>query len=167
MSMARSLRSLHDGGDRRPHAQQGAHRREAPRALGASGVIVCAVVLGVVAPAQGSFPGKPGLIVFSSTFNGDREIFVAAADGSARIDLTRDPHADVTPSWSADGKRIAFASDRSGAMEIYLMNADGSGVTQLTHDAAVADAPRFTADGRYIVYESKKGGQLGDPPDRH
>ncbi|MDP9256925.1 MAG: hypothetical protein M3Q31_10275 [Actinomycetota bacterium] len=121
------------------------------------GVIVCAAVLGVAAPAKAGFPGTPGMIVFSSTFTGDREIFVAAADGSARTDLTRDPHADITPSWSADGKRITFASDRSGAMEIYLMNADGSGVVQLTHDAASADAPRFTADGRYVVYESKKG----------
>jgi dipeptidyl aminopeptidase/acylaminoacyl peptidase len=122
------------------------------------GVIVCIAVLGVVAPAQGGFGGKPGMIVFSSTFAGDREIFVAAADGSGRVDLTRDPHADITPSWSADGRRIAFASDRTGSMEIYLMNADGSGVAQLTHDSTYADAPRFTADGRYVVYESKKAG---------
>jgi TolB protein len=119
---------------------------------------VVAAVLGIAAPVQAGFPGKPGMIVFSSTFTGDREIFVAAADGSGRVDLTRDRHADITPSWSADGKRIAFASDRSGAMEIYLMNADGSGVAQLTHDSAFADHPRLTADGRYVVYESKKGG---------
>jgi TolB protein len=130
-------------------------RRMACRALG--GAIGCAVVLGA-ASAQAGFPGSPGGIVFSSTFAGDREIFVAGADGSARVDLTRDPHADVTPSWSADGRRIAFASDRAGSMEIYLMNADGSGVVQLTHDASFADAPRFSADGRYIVYESRKGG---------
>jgi hypothetical protein len=61
------------------------------------------------------------MIVFSSTFAGNREIFVAAADGSGRVDLTRDAHVDVTPSWSADGKRIVFASDRAGAMEIYVM----------------------------------------------
>jgi dipeptidyl aminopeptidase/acylaminoacyl peptidase len=122
------------------------------------GVIVCAAVLGVAAPAQAGVPGTPGMIVFSSTFTGNREIFVAAADGSARTDLTRDSHADITPSWSADGRRITFASDRSGAMEIYLMNADGSGVAQLTHDAASADHPRLTADGRYVVYESQKGG---------
>ena len=121
------------------------------------GVIVCAAVLGVATPARAAFPGKPGMIVFSSTFSGDREIFVAAADGSARTDLTRDPRADITPSWSADGQRITFASDRSGAMEIYIMNADGSGVVQLTHDRSASDAPRFTSDGRYVVYESKKG----------
>jgi Tol biopolymer transport system component len=120
-------------------------------------MIACVAALGV-APAHAGFPGKPGQIVFSSTFSGDREIFAAAADGSGRVDLTHDPHADVTPSWSADGKRIAFASDRGGSMEIYLMNADGSAVTQLTHDSSFADHPRMTADGRYVVYESKKGG---------
>ena len=133
--------------------------RRTPR--GAAGSDRCAAVVGMVAPAQAGFPGKPGMIVFSSTFTGDREIFVAAADGSARMDLTRDPHADITPSWSADGKRITFASDRSGAMEIYLMNADGSGVAQVTHDGSFADHPRFTAEAATIVYESKKGGNWG------
>jgi Tol biopolymer transport system component len=107
-------------------------------------------------PGWAAFPGKPGLLVFSSTFAGNRDVFAASADGSNRVDLTRDPHADITPSWSADGRRIAFASNRSGAMEIYLANADGSGVVQLTHDGAFADDPRFTADGRYVVYESRK-----------
>jgi Tol biopolymer transport system component len=122
------------------------------------GVIAGSVLLGVAIPAQAAFSGKPGKIVFSSTFAGNREVFVAASDGSARTDLTRDAHADITPSWSADGKRIAFASDRSGAMEIYLMNADGSGVAQVTQDGSFADHPRFTADGRTIVYEAKAGG---------
>ena len=76
------------------------------------GVMAGVALLGVVAPAQAAFPGKPGQIVFSLTFAGDREIMVAASDGSGRVDLTHDPHADVTPSWSADGKRITFASDR-------------------------------------------------------
>ena len=122
------------------------------------GGVIGAFALALVPTAQAAYPGKPGMIVFSSTFTGDREIFVAAADGSGRVDLTRDPHADVTPSWSADGKRITFASDRSGAMEIYHMNKDGSGIAQVTHDGSFADHPRFTADGRSIVYESRKGG---------
>jgi hypothetical protein len=122
------------------------------------GVLACAAALAIPAPAWAGFPGTPGLIVFSSTFAGNREIYTAAADGSDRVDLTRDAHADITPSWSADGKQITFASDRSGAMEIYSMNADGSGVTQVTHDAAYDDDPHFSADGRFIVYESKRGG---------
>jgi hypothetical protein len=127
--------------------------------VGLFGAIGWAVLLGVASAARASFPGVPGEIVFSSTFSGDREIYVAAADGSGRVDLTRDPQAaDITPSWSADGRRIAFASDRSGSMEIYLMDANGSSVLQLTRDRAYADDPRFSADGRYVVYESKIAG---------
>jgi Tol biopolymer transport system component len=127
--------------------------------VGVSGAVACAVLLGVASAARASFPGVPGEIVFSSTFSGDREIYVAGADGSGRVDLTRAPQAsDITPSWSADGRQIAFASDRSGSMEIYKMNADGSAVVQLTRDGAYADDPRFTADGRFVVYESKTGG---------
>lgn len=107
------------------------------------------------APQAGAAPSR---LVFSSTFSGDREIFTASDDGSNRVDLTRDPHADITPSWSADGRRIAFASNRSGAFEIYVMNADGSNVVQVTHDNAYADDPRFTGYDKAIVYESNKGG---------
>src|SRR5262245_2654514 len=109
------------------------------------------------AAAQGAAP-QPSELVFSSTFSGDREIFTSAADGSNRVDLSKDPHADITPAWSADGTRIAFASDRSGSFEIYVMNADGSNVVQVTHDRAYDDQPQFTGYDRVLIYESNRGG---------
>src|SRR5262249_13280534 len=102
--------------------------------------------------------GSSGEFVFSSTFAGDREIFTSAADGSSRTDVSNDRHADVTPAWSADGRRIAFASNRSGSFEIYVMNADGSDVVQVTHDHAYDDHPHFTEDDKALVYESTRGG---------
>jgi len=101
---------------------------------------------------------SPGALIFSSTFSGDREIFTSAADGSSRVDLSKDPHADVTPAWSADGMRIAFASNRSGSFEIYVMNADGSDVVQVTHDHAYDDRPSFTGYDKALVYESNVRG---------
>jgi TolB protein len=98
------------------------------------------VAVGVFATAlpgaAAALPGAsgPSELVFSSTFAGNREIFTSTADGSNRVDLSKDPHADITPAWSADGKRIAFASDRSGSFELYVMNSDGSNVSQVTHD---------------------------------
>ena len=41
-------------------------------------------------------------------------------------------HADESPAWFPDGKRLAFQSDRSGAMEIWVVNVDGSGERQIT-----------------------------------
>jgi hypothetical protein len=63
---------------------------------------VCATVLPGAAVA---LPGasQPSELVFSSTFAGNREIFASAADGSNRVDLSKDSHADITPAWSADG----------------------------------------------------------------
>jgi hypothetical protein len=111
-----------------------------------------------IAPDARAAASSPGELVFSSTFSGDREIVTSAADGSSRVDLSKDPHADVTPAWSHDGKRIAFASNRSGSFEIYVMNADGSNVVQVTHDHAYDDHPHFTGYDKVIVYESTAGG---------
>src|SRR5215471_783358 len=95
--------------------------------------VLAAAVLAAASPLQAGV--APSELVFSSTFAGNRDIFTSSQDGSNRVDLTQDPHADITPSWSADGRRIAFASDRSGSFEIYVMNADGSNVVQMTHDS--------------------------------
>ena len=47
------------------------------------------------------------------------------ADGKNQRRLTKNRHADLSPSWSPDGERIAFASDRNGNFKIYVMDADG------------------------------------------
>ena len=67
-------------------------------------------------------------IVFSSTRDGDPEVYVMNADGSAPRRLTTTPGRDAHPSWSPDGATIAFQSPRlDGHTRIFLMNADGAG----------------------------------------
>jgi Tol biopolymer transport system component len=65
-------------------------------------------------------------IAFLSTHDGDPEIFVINADGTAPRKLTDNSAVDAAPSWSPDGSKIIFTSDRSGKFELYRMNADGS-----------------------------------------
>src|SRR5205814_2334939 len=65
--------------------------------------------------------------------DGNFEIYVMHADGSAPTRLTSSPGADVQPTWSPDGRQIAFTSHRDGNAQIYVMNADGSGQTRLTN----------------------------------
>jgi TolB protein len=64
------------------------------------------------------------------------EIYVARADGTEIVRLTRSEASDHSPAWSPDGDRIAFTSDRSNRNshenEIYVMDADGSDVQRLT-----------------------------------
>ena len=80
--------------------------------------------------------GTVALIAFCSNRDGNKEICVLNAHGSAPVRLTNDPADDWGPVWSPDGERIAFESGRDGNREIYVMNADGTGVTNLTNSPA-------------------------------
>ena len=53
-------------------------------------------------------------LAFSSTHDGNQEIYTAALDGSDIVRLTQSPGHDAHPCWSPDGKSIAFATDRWG-----------------------------------------------------
>jgi len=105
------------------------------------------------APAEAAFPGSNGKIVFRTNRDGNAEIYTMNADGTGRVNLTRNPAEDVDPRWSPDGTRIAFASDRTHIFQIYTMNADGTDVRQLTTLIGHNRRPSWTADGR-ILFQS-------------
>jgi len=50
----------------------------------------------------------------------------------------------LTPTWSADGTKIAFQSSRVAPYEIYVMNADGSGMVNLTNTSAKESWPAWS-----------------------
>lgn len=80
-------------------------------------------------------------IVFVSGRDGNKEIFVMNADGTAQTRLTNNPAFDGRPSWSPDGRRIAFVSDRDGNLEIYVISARGSNEGRLTENTATHWGP--------------------------
>ena len=83
-------------------------------------------------------------VVFSSSRDGDFELYAMNPDGTGVVQLTRNDESDTTearddsPSWSPDGTMIAFTSSRDhelGGSEteaVYVINADGSGQRRLT-----------------------------------
>ncbi len=73
-------------------------------------------------------------IVFHSFRDGQTEIYVMNADGSAQTRLTNNPALDSAPAWSPDGTKILFTSTRDDPMSqsLYVMNADGSNQTRVT-----------------------------------
>jgi dipeptidyl aminopeptidase/acylaminoacyl peptidase len=73
-------------------------------------------------------------IVFQSTRDGQPEIYVMNADGSAQTRLTNNSAWDTAPAWSPDGTKILFTSLRDNPMSpsLYIMNADGSNQTRVT-----------------------------------
>jgi Tol biopolymer transport system component len=113
-----------------------------------------------VAEADGSDRG----IVFSSSRDGDFEIYVMDDEGRNVRQLTRNAAEganeadDSSPSWSPDRRGIVFASTRdhqgdgADSQEIYVMQADGSGQTRLTENETAEAGPAWSPDGDSLLY---------------
>jgi TolB protein len=89
-----------------------------------------------------------------STIGRNSEVFVANADGSNEVNLSKNAAFDGWPAWSPDGKRIAFSSNRAGPAntgQIFVVNADGAGLRQITGGPAGFAQPSWAWDGRRIV----------------
>lgn len=99
-----------------------------------------------------------GQIVFTSTRDGNHEIYVMNADGSDVIRLTDNSADDAYPVWSPDNRYIAFKSDRTGNDEIFIMNNAGSDVKQLTDNPEVDTWPAWSPDGKLITFVSERDG---------
>ena len=120
-------------------------------------VIVLSLLILMHIANSGYAAGRPK-IVFSSTRDGNSEIYVMEIDGSNQVRLTHDPADDTEPSWSPDGERIAFVSDRNNKADyLYVMDSDGGNLKRLTSDA-VSRAPAWSPDGQKILYVRSKGG---------
>jgi len=134
-----------------------------------AGLAVAALLL--VASCGGQGPtGEPddGAILFSSSRDGDFEIYVMDADGGAVRQLTHNASRganeadDYEPSWSPDGNRVAFVStrDREGdgfeSLEIYVMRADGSGETRLTSTQDGEADPGWSPDGESLLFARRR-----------
>ena len=91
-------------------------------------------------------------IVYSSKETGGAEIWMTAADGTSKRQLTFDGNGNnFRPSVSRDGNTIVFTSTRSGKPQIWRMDSEGRNLTQLT-DADAVSHGRIMPDGESIVY---------------
>ena len=122
----------------------------------ATGVALSLAALIVAIDAQAQ-------IAFSSNRDGNYEIYVMDINGDNPQKLTNHPHADINPSWSPDGKRIAFMSARDGhgghgpsIYEIYVMDADGGNQHRLTNNPSDDRYPSWSPDGKRIAFESDR-----------
>ena len=71
-------------------------------------------------------------LVFTSTMDGNPELYRLELASGAVTRLTHDPGNDTRATFSPDGTQIAFCSNRSGRFRLYIMRADGSDVRALT-----------------------------------
>lgn len=99
-------------------------------------------------------------IAFSSTHEGNQEIYAAEADGTKLVRLTNSSGIDAHPCWAPDGRSIAFATDRWGGMELAIVRPDGSGIIRVTRSRGLDDYPAYAPDGRRLAFVSNRDGQF-------
>lgn len=107
-------------------------------------------------------------IAFTSSRDGNYEIYSVNADGTGLSRLTDNDSYDGEPAWSPDGQRIAFVSDRDFdgsarpgyTSELYAMDADGGNVERLTFSRSGAGRPTWSPDGTRIAYETFSDGSV-------
>lgn len=100
---------------------------------------------------------RDGRILYASDAGGRRGIWVANADGSNPVRLTRDEFVNENPVETHDGRYIVYQSERRGYANIWRMLADGSDPRQLTF-GDTATSPSVTPDGRWVVYDATSVG---------
>lgn len=99
-------------------------------------------------------------IAFSSTREGNQEIYVCRVDGADKRRLTSHPAIDAHPAWSPDGAQIAFATNRWGDLELALVNVDGGNLTRLTESKGLDDYPCWSPDGNKLAFTSNRDGNF-------
>ncbi len=95
-------------------------------------------------------------IAFSSSKDGNSEIYTINKNGSNLRKLTHSFGIDVSPVFSPDGSSIALVSDRGGSPQIYLMDATGSGIRRITFEGSYNTSPTWSPDGKWIAYTGMK-----------
>lgn len=120
-------------------------------------------------------------IIFTSTRDGDPELYTMNLDGSNQKRLTNHTGYDGGAFYSLDGKRIVFRAStpknakdsvdyfdlvkngyvRPTALELYVMDADGSNRKQVTNFGKASFAPFFHPNGKQIIFSSNINSKNG------
>ena len=119
-------------------------------------MIVLMLMCGMMCPAFAKVPTTPK-ILFTSTRDGNREVYMMNPDGSEQVNLTQHPAGDLNAVWSPTGEQILFVSDRQGThvRDLYVMDADGSKVRRVFKKKITASRGNATwsPDGKQFAYE--------------
>ncbi len=95
-------------------------------------------------------------IVFRSTRDGNKDIYLMNSDGTNIRQITQDEDVDTMPTISPNGDLIAFSSND---FQLYLQPMkDGkpNGSRRLFQEYAPSVHPRFSPDGKWIAFASMR-----------
>ncbi len=122
-----------------------------------------------------------GTLLFTSSRDGDLELYSMKPDGTDVQRLTHAPGYDGGAFFSNDCKQIVWRASRPqegvelddfkkllsqdlvrpSKLEIYVANADGTNARQITYLDAASFAPSFYPDGKRVLFSSNAGDPKG------
>ena len=108
--------------------------------------------------ADPAFSPDGSRIAFTSTRDGQPEVYIMDADGSAVSRLTNSPGLDGDASFTADGQAVVFHSQRTGHRQIFVQPITSSDAVQLTQEPADNSQPTMSPDGEVIAFVSNREG---------
>ena len=130
--------------------------------------------------AEATVCAKDGRILFTSTRDGDIDLYVSDVNGKNVKRLTDEPGYDGGAFFSNDCSQIVWRASRPqgpalddykkllaeglvrpSKLEIYVMNADGSGKKAITSLGAAAFAPSFFPDGKRVIFATNHADPKG------
>ena len=97
-------------------------------------------------------------IIFSSSMQGNPELYVTDVSGGRPKRLTIANGASLSPSWNPKtGQTVAFVSDRGGIPVLYLMNSDGTSTTKLDlPDMGYVIDPAWAPNGQLLAFSWRR-----------
>jgi Tol biopolymer transport system component len=101
-----------------------------------------------------------GGIVFSSSRQGHRDLWVVRPGEQEPKRLTASPLADRSPEWVPGSDSVVFASNRAGPYSLWRFDIARGAFTQLTY-GTYDDEPTISPDGKTVVYTAWPKGRPG------
>ncbi len=107
---------------------------------------------------DGYFSPDGNKIVFSSSRDGNQDIYIMNADGSGQKRLAGTAQSDYYPTFTPDGKKILFDSYGKKTAAIFIMNIDGTDIKTLSDPLEFNTDPIMSPDQSKILFYSNRDG---------
>ncbi|HEY3862398.1 MAG TPA: hypothetical protein VGO59_10960 [Verrucomicrobiae bacterium] len=101
-------------------------------------------------------PGRRALLYTSWKGAGEEILEQNLGNGERRV-FANNPGANLSPSVSPDGRKVAMILSRGGSPNLWVCNIDGSGLKQLTSTREEDSCPTWSPDSREICFVCRSG----------
>lgn len=107
-------------------------------------------------------PPATGQIIFTSSRDGQSELYMTSPDGLQVTRLTTNAAIDTSssPRLSPDGTRIAFSSTIGDNTDIYILTIASGAIQRITDAPGRDSSPSWSPSGQQIAFESFRDGNL-------